>query len=241
MFKKKKKTLSMDSINNGVKMITVANPSSVIAEQFKTIRTNIQFSKADYSYKSLMISSSAVSEGKSTVSANVAVTFADQGIRTLLVDADMRRPTINSTFSIPSPQGLTNFLTDHEFDPQSIVYKTSIKNLFVMPSGPIPPNPAELINSKRMDSLMRSLTKQVDLVIYDAPPVLSVTDAQILSTKVDGTILVVRKNHTEKGDLERTVGLLKQVNAPIVGTIINDVKSSSSDGYYGYYASVDKI
>ena len=231
---RKNKNQDANTMETGVKMITVTDPTSVDTEQFNTIRTNIKFSNVDKDYKTLMVTSSNISEGKSTVSANIATTFAKQGLHTLLVDSDLRRPTINATFGIDNPQGLSNYLSERNFDINSIIYKTSVKNLYVMPSGPIPPNPSELIGSKRMAELIKKLSDQLDLVIFDAPPVLSVTDAQIISTNVDGTILVVRANKTEKAAVKEAVRLIKQVGGHIIGTILNDVEVKGS-GYYGYY------
>lgn len=231
---RKNKNQDANTMETGVKMITVTDPTSVDTEQFNTIRTNIKFSNVDKDYKTLMVTSPNISEGKSTVSANIATTFAKQGLHTLLVDSDLRRPTVNATFGIDNPQGLSNYLSERNFDINSIIYKTSVKNLYVMPSGPIPPNPSELIGSKRMAELIKKLSDQLDLVIFDAPPVLSVTDAQIISTNVDGTILVVRANKTEKAAVKEAVRLIKQVGGHIIGTILNDVEVKGS-GYYGYY------
>lgn len=220
-------------MENGVRMITVSSPKSTNTEQFNTIRTNIQFANVDKEYKSLVLTSSTASEGKSTVAANLAVSFAKQGLKTLLVDADLRRPTVEATFNIPNGKGLTNFLTDRTVNINNIIYGTSVKNLFVMPSGPVPPNPSELIGSKRMEQLIEALGSQLDLVIYDAPPVLSVTDAQLIATKVDGTVLVVRQDRAEKEAVKQSVALLEHVHAPILGFILNDVKNENN-GYYGY-------
>ena len=139
---RKDKNQDANTMETGVKMITVTDPTSVDTEQFNTIRTNIKFSNVDKDYKTLMVTSSNMSEGKSTVSANIATAFAKQGLHTLLVDSDLRRPTINATFGIDNPQGLSNYLSERNFDINSIIYKTSVKNLYVMPSGPIPPNPS---------------------------------------------------------------------------------------------------
>lgn len=232
---KKNKQLETKSMDNGVQMITVASPSSVNTEQFNTIRTNIEFSNADKQIKSIVITSAMASEGKSTVAANLAVSFSRQGKKVLLVDADFRRPTINATFEISNPFGLTNFLTEHSISINDIFYKTSVENLYVLPSGPVPPNPSELIGSNRMEKMIESVREAFDVIIYDAPPILSVTDAQILSTKVDGTILVVRQNKSEKEAVKQAVNLIKHVHGEVIGTIFDDVDGADA-GYYGYYS-----
>ncbi|GEN49051.1 CpsD/CapB family tyrosine-protein kinase [Ligilactobacillus pobuzihii] len=238
-FFKKKKSLETNSMYYGVPMVTIDFPDSTDTEQFNTIRTNIKFSNVDSKLKSLMFSSATASEGKSTVTANVAASFSKQDLRTILVDADFRRSTVRSTFNISSTAGATNFLTNNDFDLNKIIYKTSVDNLYVLPSGPTPPNPSELIGSRSMLKLMNTLYKNFDMVIYDAPPILSVTDAQLLASNVDGTILVVRDSFATKDGVKQAVGLLQHVDARILGTILNDVTSTGSN-YYGYYGEKEK-
>lgn len=226
---------SKSSYEQGVQIVTAGTESSLNNEQFNSIRTNIKFANVDQVYKKIMITSSHASEGKSTVAANVAVAFAKQGMKTLLVDTDFRRPTVTSTFSILKSSGLTNLLTTKDFDISKIIYQTTFPNLFVLPSGPIPPNPSELMGSNKMKELLKKNFTNFDLVIFDAPPLLPVTDAQILSTMVDGTILVVRAGVSEKGWVTNSVKLLNEVGSHLMGTILNDVAVNSENNYSSYY------
>ncbi|SPS03294.1 Tyrosine-protein kinase YwqD [Latilactobacillus sakei] len=230
-FLNKKHKLSQDSMEEGVGLITLTDPTSVIAEQFRTIRTNIQFSSIDEKIRSVVFTSSGPSQGKSTVSANVAVTWADQGLDVLLVDADMRRPTIHQTFQVPNKKGLTALLTNQEVDLNQVIQKTPVDHLFVLPCGVVPPNPSELLNTRKMDMLIKELTKHFDLVIFDAPPVISVTDAQILASKVDGTIMVVPQGIADKSSVLKSKELLEVVHARLLGAIMNRVKSENNGGY----------
>lgn len=235
-FKEKKKEL--DSMKNGVKLFGEKRGPSVIREEFNTLSTNIEFASADSYYQNIMVTSAAVSEGKSTIAANLAATFARQGQKTLLVDGDLRRPTVKVTFGINQIEGLTNFLTakSESYSKEKIIYKTHRDNLTVIPSGSTAPSPLELLKSKKMNKLMRELSKDYDRVIYDIPPVLAVSDAQVLAGKVDGTILVVRNNHTEKLAVKQAVSQLQRVNGIIIGSVFNDVAPQVSSYYgYGYY------
>ncbi|WP_125711227.1 CpsD/CapB family tyrosine-protein kinase [Lacticaseibacillus porcinae] len=233
--KKRQKKLEDLSMHKGVGLITAYAPKSHISEQFRTLRTNIQYSNADQQIKTLVFTSSGPAEGKSTISANVAVTFANQGLRTLLVDADTRRPTVHATFSLLNERGLVNLLTSKEdLDLGEYIVPTSVEHLSVLPTGPVPPNPSELLSSKRMERLINTLSKNFDMVIFDVPPLGSVTDAQILASKVDATVLVVPFGIAQKGAVIAGKGLLEQVDANIIGVVQNRVPQEAT-GYYGYY------
>ncbi|MFC2679884.1 CpsD/CapB family tyrosine-protein kinase [Limosilactobacillus vaginalis] len=222
---KKKPTVSNETIKYGVKLITVKEPKSVIAEQFRTIRTNISFMGIDHPIKTLAFTSANISEGKSTVTDNIAVVWANAGKRVLLIDADLRRPTLHQTFNISNQQGLTTILTsdEAEMDITNMIKETEIDNLSILTSGPIPPNPAELLNSQRMQALIASMKDNYDVVVLDVPPILAVSDTQALVSHLDGVVLVIREGQTEKAGLKRSVELLKLAHANALGYVMNDV------------------
>lgn len=221
---------------NPVSLITLVDPSSPVSEQYRTIRTNIQFaSSVDYKLQTLVITSSGPSEGKSTTSANLAVVFAKSGQRVLLVDADMRKPTVFKTFQLTNEVGLSTVLSTSTKVDQA-AQKTSIENLSVLTSGPKPPNPSELLGSMRMDQVIQEARNLYDIIIFDMPPIVAVTDAQIMASKVDGTLLVVRENVTKKEAVTKAKELLHLVNARVLGVVYNGAEQSKDQGYY-YYSS----
>lgn len=230
MFKKKIKENKAERPS----LITLTRPSSVIAEQFRTIRTNIQFSMVDKDLKTVVVTSAGPGAGKSTISANLAVTFASQGKKVLLVDADMRKPTVHKTFHLPNRDGLTTMLTEKDVQISDIAHQVSTEDLFIITSGAIPPNPSELLASKRMDRLIDEFEEVFDLIIFDMPPVVAVTDAQVMASKVDGTIFVIPKGMTNKDMVLKSKDLLDKVNANVIGAIFNRVEISSNNYYYYY-------
>ncbi|MEW5322184.1 CpsD/CapB family tyrosine-protein kinase [Geobacillus thermoleovorans] len=214
-------------------LIAFDDPKSLISEQYRTIRTNIEFSFIDEPLRSLMVTSSAPSEGKSTTAANLAVVFAQQGKKVLLVDADLRKPTVHYTFRLNNYAGLTSVLTSAS-SLSSTLQGTAVENLTVLTAGPIPPNPAELLSSRIMDRLLHELQEMYDLVLFDTPPVLAVTDAQILANKCDGTVLVVASGKTEIAAAAKAKELLEAANAKLVGVVLNQRKQRDGSGYYYY-------
>lgn len=232
MFKKKQRP--MQTIAR--KLVTNVNPKSIVSEQFRTVRTNINFSTPDKELNTLLFTSSSPGEGKSTSAANVAIVFAQEGKKVLLVDADMRKPTMHYTFHTTNTTGLSNLLTK-QWLLEEVTKVTDIEGLHLITCGPIPPNPAELIGSNSMDALIRELTSQYDLVIFDAPPLLSVADAQILSNKCDGTILVVNSGVTEKESARKAKESLESAKANILGTLLNNFVLEKDHYYYQYYGT----
>lgn len=231
LFKKQKNSATT---NERPSLITLTRPSSVVAEQFRTIRTNIQYSMVDTELKSIAITSAGPGAGKSTISANLAVSFANEGKKVLLVDADMRKPTVHKTFRLPNHDGLTTMLTDKAAILANVVHRLETDNLFVLTSGAIPHNPAELLASKRMEQLKAELEDLFDLIVFDLPPVIAVTDAQIMASKTDGTIFVINKNGADKEMVLKSKELLEKVQANVLGAVFNRVETKN-DNYYAYY------
>lgn len=233
LFRKKRK-VDNESLKHGVSLVSVTDPSSVVAEQFRTIRTNIQFSAVDKKIQSLVVTSAGPSEGKSTVSSNLAVVWAKQNEKVLLIDADLRLPTAHRTFNLLNAAGLSSYLSNNAVY-EEIIQETEVPNLSVISSGPVPPNPAELLNSRHINTLIERLEDEYDIIIFDAPPINTVTDAQLLANKADGVILVVPQGIAEKGGVTHAVEQLNKVHAKVLGTVMNRFKADKAPGYYGGY------
>jgi len=217
------------------RLVTHLDPKSPVSEAYRTLRTNIQFQKLKNKESTLMVTSSAPKEGKSTTIANLAITMAQMGSKTLLVDTDLRRPVIHSVFNLGKDRGITNFLLG-KMSFSEIVKPTMVDNLSVVTSGPLPPNPSELLASEEMDEFIEQARSHFDVVLFDSPPVIAVTDAAILSTKVDGLILVVKAHQTQKTAIARAKNLLDNVKAHVVGCLLNSVNVERAYGsYYHYY------
>ena len=214
-------------------LIAKLNPRSPITEQYRTVRTNLQFSSVDQDLQTMLLTSAGPGEGKSMTSANLAVVYAQQGKKVLLIDADLRKPTIHYTFRLDNLRGLSNALVGN-MSLQEIVSPSDVGNLDLISCGPIPPNPSELLGSKRMKELVREARQAYDIIIFDTPPVLAVTDAQILANLCDGVVLVVRSKKTEFDAADKAIELLQSANAKILGTILND-RDKKEMNYYYYY------
>lgn len=186
----------------GLAQISVLHHKSLVAEQYRTIRTNIEFSSVQTHLRSILVTSSVPGEGKSFSAANLAAVFAQQEKKVLLVDADLRKPTIHETYQLENVQGLTNVLVGNASLGET-VQKTLIDNLYVLTSGPTPPNPAELLSSKAMGELIQEMYSRYSLVIFDSPPLLAVADGQILANQTDGSVLVVLSGKTKMDTVQK--------------------------------------
>jgi non-specific protein-tyrosine kinase len=214
-------------------LITVSEPRSAISEAYRTLRTNLDFAGLDRALKTLVITSAGVGEGKSTTLANLAIVSAQAGRKVVLVDADLRRPTLHTLFGLPNDQGLTTAILDNEARQAPPLHPTGIEGLSVLTSGPLPPNPADLMGSRLMEEVIGALAQGADQVLIDTPPVVAVTDAAVLATKVDGVLLVISAGKTRREYARSAVQRLQQINARVVGTVLTNVEMGS--GFTGYY------
>lgn len=216
--------------------ISLDDPKSNVAEAFRTLRTNIQFSGIDKKLKSLVITSTRPSEGKSTVIVNLAITMAKANQKVLLVDADLRKPTIKKYFDLPDGTGLTSILVEESAELDAIHRIQEVPSLDIITSGPIPPNPSELLSSTRMKRFVEQMKNRYDMVLIDAPPIGVVSDAAIISTIVDGTILVCVQEETPIDLLKSSKESLEKVNANIIGVVLNGVRKRGNKNDYYYYS-----
>ena len=228
------KRLVIASSKEAVELVTQVRPQSQMAESYRALRTSLLLSNLGSPPKVIMVTSALPQEGKTTTSINCAVVLAQKGVRVLLIDADLRRPSIHKTLGMGPRSGLSNVLTGSSTLEQTITRTAILPNLFVLPAGTPPPNPAELLASANMRDVLAQLREQYDHIVVDTPPSLSVTDAVVLSPRADAVVLVIRSGQTSKQALRRARDILAQVNAKVVGVLLNAVDLSSPDYYYYY-------
>lgn len=223
------------TIVRGAGLVNLMEENSIVAEQYRMIRNNVQFSTtADNQLKVIEVTSAGAGEGKSNTAINLAVTFAMAGHKTLIIDADLRKPTLHRTLNLSNEKGLSIFLVESE-SLEMLTQNTNIEGLTALTSGPKPPAPSVLLDSERMDQLIEISKEKFDVVIVDTPPIMPVADSQILASKVDGTILVVREKITNKDQLIRTKELLAHIDANVLGVVYRQSNDSKEAGYYYYY------
>jgi succinoglycan biosynthesis transport protein ExoP len=228
------KRLVIATSKEAVELITQVRPQSQMAESYRALRTSLLLSSLGAPPKVIMVTSALPQEGKTTTSINCAVVLAQKGIRVLLIDADLRRPSIHKTLGMGPRSGLSNVLTGSATLESAITRSSILPNLDVLPAGTPPPNPAELLASSNMRDVLEQLRARYDHIVVDTPPALSVTDAVVLSPRADAIVLVIRSGQTTKQALRRSRDILMQVNAKVSGVLLNAVDLSSPDYYYYY-------
>lgn len=228
--------VSLNGNNKNNEFVVAVSPDSIPSESFRALRTRIQFSRPDKeNLKTILITSPAPQEGKTTVTLNLAGSFAQANKKTILIDADLRKPRLHHIFGKDKKPGLTDYLVQEE-NLDTIIYKTKFENLYLITSGTLPPNPAEMLDSVQMENLLRKLRADFDYIILDSPPIVAVTDSEILAKKVDGTILVCSSEFTENGMFNRAVDLLKNDSSNLIGSVLNNFsKKAGYESYYKYY------
>ncbi len=210
------------------------DPKSIISEAFRVLRTNLQFSSIDKQLKIISITSSDPGEGKTTIASNLAASVASTGSKVLLIDADLRKPRMQKVFLLENYKGLSNLLAEN-LPLESVINQTGMENLHVITSGPVPPNPAEILGSGRMKNFLSKAGSVYDMVFLDSPPVNTVADASILSPYVDGVILVVEAGTTPREAVIAAKQQLEKVKANIIGVVLNKAEQHGGGYYYYYY------
>jgi capsular exopolysaccharide synthesis family protein len=213
-------------------IIAHSYPKSSITEQYRLIRNNLHFSSFDKEIKTIVVTSPESSDGKSTTASNLAIVFAQQGKRVLLMDADLRKPCVHYGFKVSNLEGLTSVITKKMSLDDAIL--KPIPNLDVLTSGPVPPNPSDLLGSKMMELIMEELKTKYDYIVMDAPPILAVTDSQILASKSDGVVMVVASGKTHRDRAKQAKELLEKSRSQILGVVVNGVKPKKNENY-GHY------
>jgi len=215
-------------------LITITDPLSPISEAYRTLRMNLQFAALDTELRTLLITSAGPDEGKSTTLVNLAITIAQTERSVIMVDCDLRRPGLHSLFGLSNETGLTTMVVDNQALENPPLQPTGIDGLRLLASGPPPPRPPDLLGSKRMDTVIERLLAHADLLLFDAPPVMAATDAIVLSTKVDGVLLVASAGRTKREHAQRAVERLKKVKAHLVGAVLTNARLDTS--LQTYYA-----
>ena len=218
---------------NDLGLVTISEPLSPASEAYRTLRMNLQYASLDSALRTLLVTSSGPGEGKSTTLANLAVTMAEAEQRVIMVDADLRRPCLHELFGLNNHSGLTTMMVEGQALDKPPLQATTIKGLQLLASGALPPRPADLLGSKRMEKVIERLLAEADVLLFDAPPLVVVTDAVVLATKVDGVLLVVSAGETKREQAQRAIERLNKVNARVVGAVLNNVPLDSS--LHGYY------
>jgi len=211
-------------------LITIRDPGSAAAEAYRTLRTNLLFSSLDRPLHTILITSSAPNEGKSTTLANLAVTMAEAEQRVLMVDCDLRRPSLHTLFGLPNEHGLTSSMLE-QAESALPIQATSVPGLRLLPSGPLPPRPADLLGSRRMGAILERLRREADIVLFDTPPVGAVTDAAVLAPQMDGVLLVLHAGQTRRDRAREARQILDKVKANIVGVVLNGAKLERGYNY----------
>ncbi|MGE3269158.1 MAG: CpsD/CapB family tyrosine-protein kinase [Chloroflexota bacterium] len=223
-------TGNSDSSRNGAGLVTVQAPRSAAAEAYRSLSTNIQFSSLDQDVKTLLVTSVSPNEGKSIVLANLAITMAEGGREIVVVDCDLRQPSLHTLFGLTDQPGLTSMVLDETLAPP--LQQTSVEHVSLVAAGPPPPNPAELVASTRFSRVLSAISAKAEMVLLDAPPVTAVADAAILATRVDGVLLVVDSGRTRRDAAKRAREQLERVGARLLGVVLTNVKPEKGQNTY---------